>query len=80
MKRGWGEAIGESASSVAIESPGLKGSERDLEAWYHVAVRVPKERLLVMVQHSCIVETSILEMPVPWMTTKDSGSLRVEPP
>jgi hypothetical protein len=29
------EAIGESAASVVVESPGLKGSFKEVEVWHH---------------------------------------------
>jgi hypothetical protein len=29
------KAIGESAASVAIDGPGLKGSRKGVEAWHH---------------------------------------------
>jgi hypothetical protein len=33
-ERPW-KAIGEGAASVAIDSPGLKGSCKGIEAWHH---------------------------------------------
>jgi hypothetical protein len=42
MKRSWGwhcerpwKAIGEGATSVAVDGPGLKGSCKEVEAWHH---------------------------------------------
>jgi hypothetical protein len=55
-----GEAIGEGAASVADESPELKGSCRELEAWHH------EESLWLLVKvQPCSRRPSILEMPGP---------------
>ena len=58
------EAIGESVASVAFESPGLKGSCREVEAlapW-----KEPMRGYLWKCSTAAAEDSSVLEMPVPW--------------
>ena len=90
MKNSWGlalwEANGETAASVEVGSPGLKGSCKGFEAWHHEvslweAIGEAKFQWKTQVS---VEDPSVLEMPVPWMTSNnisvsgmDQSELRV---
>lgn len=67
-----GEVTGEGAASVAAEGPGLKGSCREAETWYHEGSS--GEATGEECGPAAAEDPNVLEMPVLWVNHKNSSS------